>query len=89
MQKCLTHAVGVREACAEGRGPEEEAQDTEEDQVEDVPEVRCDPVPLPVLIVVVRDCEIHLIGNPGHTDPYHHGQAVCEIPASKEAVSVR
>ena len=45
------------------------------------PEVAGDPVILPLLIVLVRDLEVHLVGYPGHADPHHQRQRVGEAPA--------
>lgn len=74
----LTFQLGVGVAGGSSRGGPEEADDAEEDEVQDVPEVIGDPVKLPLLIVLVGDLEVHLVCNPADADPDHDGQRVGE-----------
>lgn len=60
-RRTLQLGVGVARG-VEG-GPEEEADDDQEHKVERVPEIARDPVPLPLLIVLVRHLQIaHTMG---------------------------
>ena len=46
-----------------------------------MPEVGGNPVIAPVLVVLVRHLEVHLVGDPGYADPDHQCQGVGELPA--------
>ena len=73
--------VGVGKASRVRGWAEERAHDGEEGVVQDVPEVRGNPIRLPPLIELVCDFVVHLVRDPSHAHPHHQRERVGEAPA--------